>query len=176
MMKAWAGFWNARRSLVWVALAWSVLGALGGCASSGRTAATHDDIITESDEPAARRRARIRMELAIGYFEQGQTKVRQAELVFAQPARYAVVQVAFEHDQKNDGQNFQKTQIERKHEQADERKHQDEDHPGAHRFAHALPGPDGVQPAPIHGQAVPEPGQQVPDQPGGQRRAEADQE
>ena len=34
------------------------------------------DIVTPSDEPEARRRARIRLELASGYFEQGQTNDR----------------------------------------------------------------------------------------------------
>jgi type IV pilus assembly protein PilF len=38
------------------------------------------DIMTESDEPEARKRARIRMELAVGYFEQGQTNVALDEL------------------------------------------------------------------------------------------------
>jgi len=38
------------------------------------------DIMTESDEPEARRRARLRLELAIGYFEQGQTNVALDEL------------------------------------------------------------------------------------------------
>jgi type IV pilus assembly protein PilF len=62
-------------------LAGNLLVALGGCASappgdvgSGR------DIMTESDEPEARKRARIRMELAVGYFEQGQTNVALDEL------------------------------------------------------------------------------------------------
>jgi type IV pilus assembly protein PilF len=54
--------------------------SLAGCASrSADTGATHD-IITESDEPEARKRARIRMELATGYFEQGQTSVALDEL------------------------------------------------------------------------------------------------
>jgi type IV pilus assembly protein PilF len=62
-------------------MAGTLLMALGGCASappgdvgSGR------DIMTESDEPEARKRARIRMELAVGYFEQGQTNVALDEL------------------------------------------------------------------------------------------------
>ena len=80
MTKAWAGLWDTRRSLVWVALAWSVLAALGGCASTARDNGLSRDIVTESDEPEARRRARIRMELAVGYFEQGQTKVALDEL------------------------------------------------------------------------------------------------
>jgi len=54
---------------------------LGGCATprSDATGATQD-IVTASDEPEARRRARIRMELAIGYFEQGKTNIALDEL------------------------------------------------------------------------------------------------
>jgi type IV pilus assembly protein PilF len=69
------------RLLAWAWMAGTLLLALGGCASappgdvgSGR------DIMTESDEPEARKRARIRMELAVGYFEQGQTNVALDEL------------------------------------------------------------------------------------------------
>ena len=40
----------------------------------------HDEIITASDEPEARKRARLRLELASGYFEQGQTYVALDEL------------------------------------------------------------------------------------------------
>ncbi|MEO7391353.1 MAG: type IV pilus biogenesis/stability protein PilW [Ramlibacter sp.] len=57
--------------------------ALGGCAATsagGGDTPTSKDMITESDEPEARKRARIRMELAIGYFEQGQTNVALDEL------------------------------------------------------------------------------------------------
>jgi type IV pilus assembly protein PilF len=56
-----------------------VLLALAGCASPGAEPASRD-ILTESDEPEARKRARIRMELAVGYFEQGQTNVALDEL------------------------------------------------------------------------------------------------
>lgn len=38
------------------------------------------EMITASDEPDARRRARIRLELAVGYFEQGQTTTALDEL------------------------------------------------------------------------------------------------
>jgi type IV pilus assembly protein PilF len=72
---------RGRRLLAWAWMAGSLLMALGGCASappgdvgSGR------DILTESDEPESRKRARIRMELAVGYFEQGQTNVALDEL------------------------------------------------------------------------------------------------
>ena len=53
---------------------------LAGCAGNTggvRSAADgNTDMVTESDEPATRRRARLRLELASGYFEQGQTKCR----------------------------------------------------------------------------------------------------
>lgn len=72
---------NAVRRLVWVCLL--LCAALAGCASkSGGADASGapNDILTESDEPESRKRARIRMELAIGYFEQGQTNVALDEL------------------------------------------------------------------------------------------------
>jgi len=71
---------NAGRTFAWAWLA-GVLLAMAGCAATppGDVGSSRD-IITESDEPEARRRARIRMELAIGYFEQGQTNVALDEL------------------------------------------------------------------------------------------------
>ncbi|MCW5650677.1 MAG: type IV pilus biogenesis/stability protein PilW [Ramlibacter sp.] len=61
--------------------AWSTLAGLAGCASKpGGAGGTQADILTESDEPEGRKRARIRMELAVGYFEQGQTKIALDEL------------------------------------------------------------------------------------------------
>ena len=54
-----------------------------GCVSSGPvTAASQNrgDVVTESDEPPERRRARLRLELAAGYFEQGQTNVALDEI------------------------------------------------------------------------------------------------
>ena len=67
---------------VWIFLCWAAV-LLTGCASnqgaSGATA-SKTDIVTESDEPEARRRARLRLELASGYFEQGQTNVALDEL------------------------------------------------------------------------------------------------
>lgn len=58
-------------------LALPLLPALTGCASAPTST---DDVLTESDEPPARKRARIRLELAVGYFEQGQTTVALDEL------------------------------------------------------------------------------------------------
>ena len=43
-------------------------------------AAQRPDLVTDSDEPETRRRARIRLELAVGYFEQGQTTVALDEI------------------------------------------------------------------------------------------------
>ncbi len=64
----------------WAALAWVALAATG-CANQQSAAQVGTrDIITESDEPEARKRARIRMELATGYFEQGKTTVALDEL------------------------------------------------------------------------------------------------
>jgi type IV pilus assembly protein PilF len=72
---------DPRKWLAWAGVAGLLLLALGGCASrlAGVSGPPHD-IVTESDEPELRKRARIRMELAVGYFEQGQTKVALDEL------------------------------------------------------------------------------------------------
>ena len=74
--------------LACTAALWVAMGALGaaltGCASSSPSGNVSDagrgEILTESDEPELRRRARIRLELAVGYFEQGQTTVALDEL------------------------------------------------------------------------------------------------
>lgn len=62
--------------LVW---AWLAVAGLSGCAT-GPDVGQSSDIVTESDEPPQRKRARIRLELAVGYFEQGQTTVALDEL------------------------------------------------------------------------------------------------
>ena len=63
-------------------LALMISGALSGCASKigGGSSSGQPEILTESDEPETRKRARIRLELAVGYFEQGQTTVALDEL------------------------------------------------------------------------------------------------
>lgn len=70
----WRGF---TLGLVFVGLV-----QLGGCAAGVGTAGnpTARDWVTESDEPAARKRARTRLELATGYFEQGQYVVALDEV------------------------------------------------------------------------------------------------
>lgn len=67
---------------LWLGLLASLLPWLQGCAglSAGGRGDGQRDIVTASDEPEARRRARIRLELAVGYFEQGQTTVALDEL------------------------------------------------------------------------------------------------
>lgn len=63
-------------------LALAAVTGLPGCATTGSTGGNGNqpDIVTDSDEPEARKRARIRLELAIGYFEQGQTTVALDEI------------------------------------------------------------------------------------------------
>lgn len=57
-------------------------GGLAGCASTSTPVAKGNkaDIVTESDETDARKRARIRLELAVGYFEQGKTTTALDEI------------------------------------------------------------------------------------------------
>ena len=62
-----------------------VLGVTGisGCASKSYgtgPAGDRVEMVTDSDEPDTRKRARIRLELAVGYFEQGQTTIALDEL------------------------------------------------------------------------------------------------
>jgi type IV pilus assembly protein PilF len=67
------------------AMAMAVL-VLGGCAGTGQGAGGKnptDNIVTSSDEPEERRRARTRLELASGYFSEGKTTVALDELKLA---------------------------------------------------------------------------------------------
>lgn len=65
-------------AMPWAGLVSAAL-VLGGCATNASDSAGAD-IPTAYDESDARRRARIRMELAVGYYEQGQTTVALDEL------------------------------------------------------------------------------------------------
>lgn len=63
-------------------MCWTVF-FLSGCAGPhgrGVVSADRPDLITASDEPDSRKRARIRLELASSYFEQGQTSVALDEI------------------------------------------------------------------------------------------------
>jgi len=68
----------------WFRLLWAVcVLSLAACATGGMQTGkegTGADLTTESDEPEARKRARIRTELASGYFEQGQTAIALDEI------------------------------------------------------------------------------------------------
>jgi type IV pilus assembly protein PilF len=79
--KARAGRLGALRA--WGAIAAVAWLGLSGCASQQSTMEADTSsagVVTPSDESEARRRARIRLELAVGYFEQGKTDVALDEL------------------------------------------------------------------------------------------------
>lgn len=70
------------RGVIWLSACWVAV-LMAGCAvQPGGAASTgaRGEIMTESDEPEGRRRARIRLELAANYFQQGQTNVALDEL------------------------------------------------------------------------------------------------
>jgi len=70
------------RNVMWLLACWVVVllaGCAGGSGAAG-SAAGRGDIMTESDEPEGRKRARLRLELAANYFQQGQTNVALDEL------------------------------------------------------------------------------------------------
>jgi type IV pilus assembly protein PilF len=75
--------------ILWVMLLLSGLGfaGLSGCASapSGAVGAStaRGEIVTDSDESDQRKRARIRVELALGYFQQGKTNIALDEIKLA---------------------------------------------------------------------------------------------
>jgi type IV pilus assembly protein PilF len=60
-----------------------VASVLTGCATgtdTGADGANRKDIVTDSDEPDSRKRARLRLELATGYFNEGKTTVALDEI------------------------------------------------------------------------------------------------
>lgn len=63
-----------------VAAAGALSGCAGGAAGAPGASPRGAEPITESDEPESRKRARIRLELASGYFEAGQTTVALDEI------------------------------------------------------------------------------------------------
>lgn len=70
---------TAIRCLAALAAAGLLALAASGCASPAASSAPAE-IVTQSDETEVRRRARIRMELAVGYFEQGKTEIALDEI------------------------------------------------------------------------------------------------
>jgi type IV pilus assembly protein PilF len=78
-----AGLGRRRASCLAAAAAVSLLALLGvaGCATpQSQDNGASSQVVTPSDESEARRRARIRIELASGYFEQGKTDIALDEL------------------------------------------------------------------------------------------------
>ncbi len=75
----------AKQALGWAVLALCV--SLAACANTGGSDASgkapSDSIVTESDEPEVRRRARTRLELASGYFSEGKATVALDEIKLA---------------------------------------------------------------------------------------------
>ena len=73
---------NAISPWVWIWACASALTLTGCVGKPGWVGATGNIVepITDSDETSERRRARLRVELASGYFEQGQTKVALDEI------------------------------------------------------------------------------------------------
>ena len=72
-----------RYSLLALCLMLFGLAGVSGCASrfDGQTGGGAEaELVTDSDEPEGRKRARIRLELAVGYFENGQTAIALDEL------------------------------------------------------------------------------------------------
>lgn len=68
-----------RKRIAFLAFAGICL-VLQGCASGVPTQNSGTDIVTDSDESPARKRAKIRLELAAGYYSNGQTTVALDEL------------------------------------------------------------------------------------------------
>jgi type IV pilus assembly protein PilF len=70
------------RNVIWLSACWVAV-LMAGCAANPGAASGpggRAEIMTESDETDGRRRARIRLELAANYFQQGQTNVALDEL------------------------------------------------------------------------------------------------
>lgn len=80
---SWSRWSTALRSLMLLGWLGAAMLALNGCGTppaGAPSATTRPEILTDSDEPEGRKRARIRIELAAGYFEQGQTTVALDEI------------------------------------------------------------------------------------------------
>ena len=78
-----ASWKQVKKWLFSAGLAVVVVLGVSGCASKFESTGPSGggaEMVTASDEPDARKRARIRLQLAVGYFEQGQTTVALDEL------------------------------------------------------------------------------------------------
>ena len=59
--------------VLWSCLICTSVSVLTGCVSNIASTSMNSDLVTESDEPDTRKRARLRLELAVAYFDKGQT-------------------------------------------------------------------------------------------------------
>lgn len=69
-----------RSFLMWSCLCLTLACGVMGCSSTNTSSNTRSDIVTDSDEPENRKRARIRLQLAVGYYSNGQTTIALDEL------------------------------------------------------------------------------------------------
>ena len=85
-MSALSSFAKPGSWSLWTLMVLFCAGVLSGCANgpdAGQASAASADLITDSDESSARKRARIRVELALGYLEQGKTNIALDEVKLA---------------------------------------------------------------------------------------------
>lgn len=85
-MKQLSGWLHFIQGLAVAAIACMSLLALPGCATQAdgqRATEGMADLVTDSDESPERKRARIRVELALGYFQQGKTTIALDEIKLA---------------------------------------------------------------------------------------------
>jgi type IV pilus assembly protein PilF len=84
MTDVWVGVQNAAgqrvRSIGCLLLLLAITALMQGCAGGPTQPASRADMLTDSDESPARKRAKIRLELAAGYYSNGQTTVALDEL------------------------------------------------------------------------------------------------
>lgn len=59
--------------VLWAGMTCSTVLVLSGCASNMSGGTMNSDRVTDSDEPESLKRARLRLELAVAYFDKGQT-------------------------------------------------------------------------------------------------------
>jgi type IV pilus assembly protein PilF len=71
---------NVGRLLRMVGMVFLAIACISACTSTSPTSVLKKDIITDSDETDGRKRAKIRLELAMGYFSNGQTTIALDEL------------------------------------------------------------------------------------------------
>jgi type IV pilus assembly protein PilF len=72
--------WSRDRGILISVLCALTFGLLYGCAGGAPAQSSSNDFVTDSDESPARKRAKIRLELATGYYNNGQTTVALDEL------------------------------------------------------------------------------------------------